>query len=116
MVESTPISNPYPQVPYCPNHKQGSSTESHVWNKLIADKISVMELILDQCDEATREEITLGQSPEDDVMSGRLLKFITNMLKVCTNSNGKNLFFGSNIKLESPNTIFGQQQESKNYL
>ena len=48
-------------------------------------------------DKATREEITLGQSPEDDVMAGGLLKFITKMRKVCTNHNDKNMFFGSSI-------------------
>ena len=44
-----------------------------------------MEIILDRCDKATREEITLGQSPED-VMAGELLKFIAKMRKVCNNS------------------------------
>ena len=56
-----------------------------------------MELILDRCDKVTREEITLVQSPEDDVMTEGLLKFITKMRKVCTNSNSKDVFFGSSI-------------------
>ena len=94
MVESTPISNPYPQVPHHPDHKQGSFSRSHEWDKLIADKKSVMELILDRCDEATKEEITLGQSPEYDVMAGGLLNFIKELRKVCTNSKGKDVFSG----------------------
>ena len=56
-----------------------------------------MELILDRCDEAIREEITLGQSLEYDVTAGGILKFITTMRKVCTNSKGKDVFFGSSI-------------------
>ena len=56
-----------------------------------------MVLILDRCDEATKEEITLGQSPEYDVKAGGILKFITKMRKVCTNSKGKDKFFGSSI-------------------
>ena len=68
--------------------------KSHVWNKLIADKKSVMELILDQCDKATGEEITLNQSPEYDVTAGGILKFITKMHKVCTNFKGKDVFLG----------------------
>ena len=56
-----------------------------------------MELILDQYDEATREEITLGQSPEYDMTVGGILKFITNMHKVCTSSKGKDVIFGSSI-------------------
>ena len=94
MVESTPISNPYPKVMHHLHHSQGSFTRSREWNKLIADKKSVMELILDRCDKATREEITLGQSPEYDVMAGGLLKFIMKMRKVCTNSKDKDVFLG----------------------
>ena len=97
MVESTPISNPYPQVQHDPDHNQESFTRFHEWNKLIANKKSVMELILDRCDIATREENTLGQLPENDVMVGGLLKFITKMHKVCNNSKGKEAFFGSSI-------------------
>ena len=58
MVESTLISNLNPQVQHHPDHNQGLFTRSHEWNRLIADKKSVMKLILDQCDKATT---TLGQ-------------------------------------------------------
>ena len=97
MVENTPIPNPYSQVQYHPDHNQGLFTRSREWNKLIADKKSVMKLILDQCDKATGAEITLGQSPEDDVMVGKILKVITKMRKVCTNSKYKGMFFRSSI-------------------
>ena len=60
MVDNTPISNPYPQVQHHSNHNQGSFTRSHEMNKLIANKKTVMELIMDRCDKATKVEITLG--------------------------------------------------------
>ena len=56
-----------------------------------------MEVILSRCDETIREEITLGDSPEYNVMTGGLLKFIKQLRKVCTHSKNKNVFFGSNI-------------------
>ena len=96
MVEA-PISNPYPQVHHHSDHNQGSSMRSHIRNKLITDKKSVMELSLDQCDVATRAEITLGRSHEDDVMTGGLLKFLTRVRKVCPDSEDKDVRFGSSI-------------------
>ena len=59
-VEDTPISTPYPQVHHYSDHNQGSPMRSYEWNKLITDKKSVIELILDRSDEATKAEITLG--------------------------------------------------------
>ena len=56
-----------------------------------------MELILSQCDETTREEITLGQSPEYNVMTGGFLKVIKQLRKVYTHSKDKNRFFGLSI-------------------
>ena len=97
MIENTPIFNPYPQVQHHPDHNQGSFTRSHEWNKLIAYKKLVMELILDQCDKAIRAESTLGQSPEDDVMTGGLLKFITKVRNLCTNFEGKDVLSGFSI-------------------
>ena len=97
MVEITPISDLYIHVPHHPFHNQGPFTRSHKWNKLIADKKAVMELILDRCDDATREEITLSQSSEYDMMVEGILKFITKIRKVCSDSMGKDVFFGSSI-------------------
>ena len=42
MVEINPICNLYSHVPHHSNHNQGSFTRSHEWNKIIADKKSVM--------------------------------------------------------------------------
>ena len=64
-----------------------------------------MELILDRCDEAHREEINLCQSSEHDVMTGGILKFITKMRKVCTDSKGKDVFAESSITRIAENHI-----------
>ena len=97
IVEYTPISNMNPLVPQHSDRDEGAFSKSYEWDKLIADKKSIMELILNRCDEATREEITLGQSPEYDVMAGGFLKFIKRLRKVCAHSKGKDVFFGSSI-------------------
>ena len=97
MVEVTPISNTNPQVPRHSDNSEGSFLRSHEWDKLITDEKSIMELILNRCDETTREEINLGQSPEYDVMTGGFLKFIKQLRKVCTHSKSKNILFGSSI-------------------
>ena len=60
MVENTPISNPYLQEQHRLDYNQELTTKSHEWDKLIADKKSVMKIILDQCDEDTRAESALG--------------------------------------------------------
>ena len=69
MVEMTPVSNTNPQVSHHYVRREGASSRSHEWDKHIVDKKSIMELILSRCDETTREEITLGQSPGYDVMT-----------------------------------------------
>ena len=76
-----------------------------------------MALILSRCDETTREELTLGQSPRYDVMTGGLLKFIKQLHKVCIPSKDKKIFFGSTISMiteqhvrpppKSKNVFFG---------
>ena len=46
MVEMTPISNTNPQVSHHSIRSEGTSLRSHEWDKHIADKISIMALIL----------------------------------------------------------------------
>ena len=46
MVEITPISNTNPQVLHHSDRNEGSFSRSYEWDKLIADKKSIMELIL----------------------------------------------------------------------
>ena len=117
MVEVTPISNTNPQLLHHFDCNEGPSSRSQEWDKHIADKKSIMEVILSQCDGTTRAEMTLGKSPEYDLMTGGLLKFIKQLRKVCTHSKNKNEFFGSSISKftkqhirpvpKSKNTFFG---------
>ena len=67
MIENTPISNPYLQEQHRLDYNQESTTKSHEWHKLIADKKSVTEIILDRCDEDTRAEVALSPSYEDNL-------------------------------------------------
>ena len=94
MVEMTPISNTNPQVSHHSVRSKEISSRSHEWDKHIADKKSIMALILSRCDETTRGEMTLGPSPGYDMMTRGFLKFIKQLRKVCTQSMDKNVFFG----------------------
>ena len=86
-----------------------------------------MALILSRCDETTREEMTLGQSPGYDVMTGGLLKFIKQLSKLCIPSRDKKVFFGSTISMiteqhvrlpKSKNVFFGSSisKFTKHYI
>ena len=97
MVENIPISNPYLQVQHHLDYNQEWTTKSHELDKLIANKKSVMEIILDQCNVDTRAEIALSTPYEDDLKAGELIKFLIRLRKVCTNTEDKNLFFGSSV-------------------
>ena len=97
VVENTPISNLYPRVQHRLNYNLELTTKSYEWDKLISKKKSVMERILDRCDEDTRAEIALDSSYEDNLKGGELLKFLTRVHKVCTDTEDKDVFFGSSI-------------------
>ena len=83
------------------------------WNKLIANKKSVMKIILNRCDEYTRAEIALSSSYEDNLEAGELIKFFLRVRTVCHNTEDADVFFGSQAKLQS--IVYNQQQLSKNY-
>ena len=61
-VENTLIFNSNLQEQYGLNYDHESNTKSQKLDKLIADKKSVMKIILNQCDEDTRAEIALSSS------------------------------------------------------
>ena len=65
MVEITPIPSTNPQVSHHSVRSEGTSPRSHEWDKHIANKKSIMALILSQCDETTREEMTPVQTMAD---------------------------------------------------
>ena len=76
MVENTPIFNSDLQERSRLNYKQELNTKSQKRDKLIADKNSVMKVILHQCDEYIRAEIALGLSYEDNLEARELIKFL----------------------------------------
>ena len=67
------------------------------WNELIADKKFVMTIILNQCDEDIRGEISLGSSYVDNLETGELIKFLARVRTVCNNTDDADIFFGSRV-------------------
>ena len=67
------------------------------WNKIIADKKSVMMIILNQCDKATRVEIALGSSYKDNLEAGEHIKFLARIRTVYNGTNYANVFFGYRV-------------------
>ena len=52
-----------------------------------------MKMILDQYDEDTRAEITLGPSYEDNLKARGLIKFLMRVHKTCNNNEDTEIFF-----------------------
>ena len=69
--------------------------KSQEWDELIANKKSVIKIILDQCNEDTRAEIALDSSYENNMKAGELTKFLMQVRKSCDDTKNKNEFFGS---------------------
>ena len=67
------------------------------WNKLIADKKSIMTIIFNQCNEDTRAKIAFGSLYEDNLEVGELIKFPTRVHTVCHGTNDANVLFGSQV-------------------
>ena len=73
MVEDPPIFNPNLQEQSWINYDQELKVKLQKWNKFITNKQSVMTIIFNQCDEATRAEIALGSSYEDNLEAEELI-------------------------------------------
>lgn len=71
--------------------------KSQEWEELIANKKSVMKIILDLCDEETKAEIVINLSYKDNMKTGDLIKFLMQMRKICNDAKDKNIFFGSQL-------------------
>ena len=97
IVEIPPIFNPNPKEQARLNYNQESKMKLHKWNKLIADKKSIINIILNQSDEDTRAEIALGSSYEDSFEAGELIKFLARVRTVCNNTDDADVFFGSQV-------------------
>ena len=71
--------------------------ESQEWDELIANKKSVMKIILDRCNENTRAEIVLDSPYKDNMKAGELIKFVMQVRKIYNDTKDKNVFFGSQL-------------------
>ena len=67
------------------------------WNKIIADKKLVITITLNQCNAATRAEISISSSYEDNLEAGELIKFFARVYPVCNITNNGNILFGSSV-------------------
>ena len=56
-----------------------------------------MTIILNQCNEATRTEIALGSSYDDNLETGELIKILARVHIVCNDTDDANVFFGSRV-------------------
>ena len=88
------------------DYDQESKLKLQEWDKLIANKKSLMTIIIifKQCDETTRTKIALNASYEDNFEAEELLKFLARVDTVCNISNNGDLLFGSRVaKIIEPN-------------
>ena len=60
IIENSPVFTPTLQEQAQLNYNQESKLKHQEWNKRIANKKSLMTIILNQYDKATRAEISLG--------------------------------------------------------
>ena len=97
MVDNTPIFNSNPQEQHRLDYNQESNAKYQERDKLIANKKLVMKIILDQCDEDTKVEITLGPSYEDNLKAGELIKFLMRVRKGHNHTKDTDVFFGSRV-------------------
>ena len=97
MVENTPILNSNILEQYSLNYDHELNTKSQKWDTYIANKKSVMKIILNRYDEDTRAEIALGSSHEDNPEVGELIKFLARVRKICNSTEDTYLFFGSQV-------------------
>ena len=71
--------------------------KSQEWDELIANKESVMKIILDLCSEETRAEIATNSSYKNNIKTGDLIKLLMQMRKIYNDAKDKNVFFGSQL-------------------
>mmetsp|Transcript_3771 Transcript_3771/g.4076 ORF Transcript_3771/g.4076 Transcript_3771/m.4076 type:complete len:179 (+) Transcript_3771:294-830(+) len=95
MVKNTPSFNSNLQERYRLYYDQESNMKSQKWDKLIANKKSVMKILPNRWDKNTRTEIALGSSYEDNLEAGELIKFLVRLRKVCNDTEDTDIFFGS---------------------
>ena len=89
MVENVPIFNSNPQDQQCLDYNHESIVKSQEWYKLIANKQSMIKIILHQRNKETKTKIVIDSSYEDNMKTGDLIKFLMQMRKLCNDAKEK---------------------------
>ena len=77
-----------------PEYKRNSKNKPQEYTKFLADKKSLITILVGQCDEATQTEITLWENYTEDRDAGRLLAYIEQMCTVCFRGDDGGLSYG----------------------
>jgi len=67
------------------------------WDKLIANKKSLMTIIFGPCNDTTRTKIALGASYKADYEAEELIKFLTRVHIVCNANDNEDLLFPAHV-------------------
>ena len=97
MIENPLIFNLNLQEQVPPDYDQESKLKLQELDKLIANKNSLMTIILDQCYKAIRTKFTLCKSYEDNSEAEELTKFLVRVYTVCNVTNNQDILFGSRV-------------------
>ena len=118
------VSDPNLQKQLLSEYDQKSKLKLQEWAKLGSDKKSLITIIYGQCDDATRTEIALGASYEQDRKDGNLVNFLERLRTVCYGSDDGGLSFKpykivvavkslNNFSNAKPNDPHGFKEELK---
>ena len=76
-------------------YEPNSKNKSQKYAKFLADKKVLITILFEQCDEATKTKIALGETYAADRQARRLSAFIKQMRTVCFGGDNSGLSYGS---------------------
>ena len=91
------------------DYNQESKLKLQECNKLIANKKSLMTIILKQCNVTTITKKFLGVSCEDYLEAREFIKVLIRIRTVCNRSNNGSLLFGSRVAKIAKHNIWPLQ-------
>ena len=97
MVENTPIFNSNPQDQQYINYNHKLTVKFQEWDEYIANKKTMMKIILDLCDEETKVETTINSSYKKNMKTRDFIKFLMQIRKICNDTKEKKVFFRSQL-------------------
>ena len=71
--------------------------KSQKWDEHIANKKTVMKIILDIYDEETKIEIAVNSSYKENMKTGDLINFLIQMRRICNDAKDETVFFESQL-------------------